>query len=264
MASYDPFGMVKAVHEIYAPRMSTGYVEAYGEGFTGLAVSTDDSAVWACGRWPGEKTWQIFSFQLSDFDHGFSQPMDGRYDVHTRTACYAKPLPESFRAPSCTLTWDKSVRRLWVGSLAQPGEYAETLGYEVGSVGGGCSTFSTQRLSMQVGEHVTAFSFMTDLLSDDYVVLARCDPLLKGKQPCKMEFYETTRSRSGLDLTSKDPISKIRVPSGIGSLTHDTSLGVQAVGGGFIHVAFIGMTTLNADVTEGAAGDPEVRSRYLP
>ena len=260
IASVDPWGSVKAIHEIYAPRLSTGYIEPYGGGFTGLAVSTDDSAVWACGRWRRETGWHLFSFRLSDFDHGLGPAENGRYNQHTRTACYVKPLPASFQPPSCTLTWDKSKRWLWFGSLAQPDEFSQFMGYDVGTVpgDGSCSTIGSVRSTMQAGEHVTAFSFMTDLLGDDYVAIARCDPLLKGNQPCKAEFYETTRSRSGLDLTTKDPISKIRVPSGISSLTHDTSLGVQAVGGGFIHVAFNGMTTLNSDATEGANGDPEV------
>ena len=65
--------------------------------------------------------------------------------------------------------------------------------------------------------------------------------------------------RSSLDLTNREPVSTIRVPTGISSLVHDTSLGVTSTGGGYFHASFTGMTTEQADVTATYQGDPEDR-----
>ena len=98
---------------------------------------------------------------------------------------------------------------------------------------------------MEYGEHVTSFSFLTDVLSDDYLALSRCDLFDRAAKtlPCKLEFYEVGRSRDVQGIVQKSPTLSIRTPAGLGSLTHDTSLGVDSISGGHMHVSFTGRTS---------------------
>ena len=96
--------------------------------------------------------------------------------------------------------------------------------------------------------------------------MARCDPTGRrdtSDGPCALEFFPVERARtdsSELSIAYQDPTLKIRVPTGVASVSHDTSLGVDAsVAGGAMHVSFSGLTSEHADATERYGGDLEDR-----
>lgn len=111
---------------------------------------------------------------------------------------------------------------------------------------------------MTYGKHVSAFTFMTDLLGDEYLAIGRCDNFNRNYDPCKLEFFEVGRSRSNLDITSRDPGTAIRTPTGISSLAHDSNLDVSVVDGGYFHLSFDGMTPENIDRSAENDADQEV------
>jgi hypothetical protein len=169
----------------------------------------------------------------------------------------------------CNLNWDKKNLLLWAGNTAQPGEDGFARAYEMSRTRSGCpaggSTISApvsySRSVMVYGPHVSAFAFLTDILDDDYVAVARCDNYNRNHGSCVLEFFSVPHLRRGmLDLaTIGGPQLALRIPSGIGSLVHDTSLGLPSTAGGYFHASFIGTTPENVESTEAQGGDPEDR-----
>ena len=111
---------------------------------------------------------------------------------------------------------------------------------------------------MSLGQHATAFSFLKDILEDEYLSIARCGI----GEPCRIEFYEADGS-SRHSGASGEPIQTVRVPTGISSLVHDSSIGASPLTGGNFAVSFTGMTPANIEATESTGGDPEVSGSAL-
>jgi hypothetical protein len=270
-ATVDVGGVVWNTHPISFPDGTP-----YRGSLTSLAVSTELNTVWACGKSPDEEEWSIHSFALSELTvPGFTAPgtvrKNGRpYGVSGVRMCHTQQL-KGFGSgkAKCTVNWDKKKQWLWAGNTAQPGEDGVARAYGVISgfvCPGGGDTIAPpapfHRRIMRFGPHVSAFAFLTDVLDDDYVAIARCHNYNRNSGPCLLEFYSVTRGRYGdMDLTAVDnPVLAMRIPSGLGSLVHDTSLGVPSTEGGYFHASFIGTTPANVDATEAQGGDPEVRA----
>lgn len=262
----DVGGVIWNVHPISFPDSAPYY-----GSLTSLAVSSELDTVWACGKSPDEEVWSIHSFALSELKvPGWKSPA-GAYGVTGIRMCKTQQL-ESFGSTGgkakCNLNWDKKNLLLWAGNTAQPGEEGFARAYEMSSTRFGCpaggSTISApvsySRSVMAYGPHVSAFAFLTDILDDDYVAVARCDNYNRNHGPCVLEFFSVPHLRRGvLDLaTMGGPQLALRIPSGIGSLVHDTSLGLSSTAGGYFHASFIGTTPENVEATEAQGGDPEV------
>lgn len=119
------------------------------------------------------------------------------------------------------LHWDRKKYWLWAGNHAQPGQGGSAFAHTTEPVdcGGGNVAYAMSSLiysRMDFGPHVASFTFLTDVLGDDYVALARCDnfPGAGSGKPCKLEFFEVGRDRRGLTL-SGEPSLSIRTPAGI-------------------------------------------------
>ena len=262
-AGVDKNGQLSMVYPISLP---SGQV--YAGSLTGLASSPMDNSLWACGREDEDGPWYLYSFDLRPMEFGFGvieETADGLYPEVPVRMCHRKQLRGDLRVTKgkekCMLNFDAKKRWLWVGNMAQPGETGQAWGYDLQDVGGGCTTISDYepRGHMTYGQHVSAFSFLTDLLGDDYVGVGRCDNFNRNTGPCAIEFFDVTRARDSMDLTTKTPGTIIRTPDGIGSLVHDTSLGVAATNGGYFHMSFVGMTPENVDKASEYEADPEDR-----
>ena len=238
----------------------------YRGSLTGLAISRDDGTLWACGRDDTSSPWYLYSFRLNEMAFGWDgvDQMEGyQHPEIPLRMCHRKELPSELRVAQgkekCTLSWDKRSRWLWVGNLAQEDADGQAWGYDLQDVGEGCMTTRYHRRHMSYGKHVSAFTFLTDILGDDYVGLSRCDNYNRNNAPCAMEFFDVSSGRSDTDIVGKSPGTKIRTPAGIGSLMHDTNLGVSPYEGGYFHMSFIGMTSENVGQTADFGADPEDR-----
>ena len=264
LTTLDPFGMIHKVHPIVLP---TG--GKYAGTLSGLTVSRELRTAWACGKEEGDLDFSVFSFSLDDLDVGFEQaPLS--YTTSEIRACHVRTLTGmrgTAGKEACLLHWDKKKQLLWAGNTAQPGEAGQAAAHNTVATPCGHSDSTVSAIGpliysrMSYGAHVTSFTFLTDVLGDDYVSIARCDNFAGSNsgKPCKLEFHEVSRSRGGMWLSNAEPTLTIRTPAGIGSLVHDTSLGVQAAGGGFFQASFVGMTSQHADDTANSGGEPEDR-----
>ena len=266
LATADQFGQVYAVHPIRLPNGNK-----YAGTLSGVAVSRELGTVWACGKEQDDLDFSLFTFRLTDVDIGFDgAPLS--YITREIRPCHVATLWGMRGTPgkeACQLHWDKKKQWLWAGNTAQPGERGwaaahNTARQQCEADSGGGVAFAMGPLvysSMDYGLHVSSFTFLTDVLGDDYVSLARCDNFNSGSavKPCKLEFHEVHRHRRGMHLTDASSTLTIRTPSGLGSLAHDTSLGSSAAGGGYFAASFIGMTSAHADDTALGGGEPEDR-----
>ena len=262
MATADPHGMVHTIHQIITPSGAK-----YAGSMSGLAVSHDLGTVWVCGKEYDQADYSLMSFKLSDLNVGFGAA-GLTYNTRTVRMCSMKTII-GYRGTAgkerCNLAWDKKKQWLWVGNTAQAGETGRAQAFTTtqASCPGGGTVFNANSYSvfaMSYGEHVSSFSFLTDMLGDDYVSLARCDIFdRKAKtKPCKIEFHEVGRNREGARSLGS-PTLGIRTPAGLGNLVSDTSLGVTPYNGGYFQASFVGMTSEHADETESGGGEPEDR-----
>ena len=264
LTTLDQAGMIHQVHPVLLPGGGK-----YAGTMSGLTVSRELRTAWACGKEEGDLDFTLLSFSLDDLDVGFEgAPL--RYVTREIRACHAQTLTGMRGTPGkeqCLLQWDKKRQLLWVGNTAQPAEIGQATAYNTVMTqcpDSGKITYAMGPLiyaRMTYGEHVTSFSFLTDLLGDDYVSLARCDNFngADAGRPCKLEFHAVSRSREGMWLHNANPTLTIRTPAGIGSLVHDTSIGVDQADGGYMQASFVGMTSQHADDTTNAGGEPEDR-----
>ena len=265
-AGIDMAGNLAIVYPISLPNG-----EIYAGTLTGVAVSPPDEALWACGREDENGPWYLFSFDLRPMQFGWDKiekTEDDLYPEHPIRMCHRKKLPDDLRVingkEKCMVSFDAKRRWLWVGNLAQEKENGHAWAYDLQNIGtewDRCITTSDYtRKEMKYGKHVSAFSFLTDVLGDDYVGIGRCDNFNRVDEPCAMEFYEVDRNREDMDLTAmEDPGTVIRVPQQIGNLVHDSSLGVPPEKGGYFHLSFVGMTPENVDKSLEYGYDPEDR-----
>ena len=263
LAPLDMYGRIHKVHPIMLPGGGK-----YQGSLTGLAVSRELGTVWACGIAPGGYHYSLLTFKLSDMDVSFNAA-ESKWGEKEIIACSVQELSShDHKQKKCTLHWDKKTQWLWIGNDAIKGQTGAARAFSpqttVCAEGGSAHTIRTNVVikSMEYGQHVASFSFLSDVLSDDYLALSRCDLYDRAAKtlPCKLEFYGVDRRRNeAQSIASKSPTLTIRTPAGMGNLNHDTSLGVKPVEGGFFHGSFVGMTSEHADETEIGGGEPEDR-----
>jgi hypothetical protein len=194
LATADQFGALYRTHPI---RLASG--QRYAGTLSGVAVSRELGTVWACGKEQGDLDFSLFTFRLADIDIGFGRaPLS--YETIEITPCHVATLRGMRGTPGkevCHLHWDKKKQWLWTGNTAQPGERGQAAAHntahqQCGS-GGMVSAMGPHVYSrMDYGPHVTSFTFLTDVLGDDYLSLARCDNFnsRSAVKPCKLEFHE--------------------------------------------------------------------------
>ena len=263
LTSNDQYGMIHNVHPIVTPDGS-----AYTGSLTGLAVARELNTIFACGKEHGDADYSLFSFKLSDVDVPIDPYAPVEYGERTIRMCHSQTLSGYRGTPGkerCSLHWDAWKQWLWIGNTAQQGEIGRARAFVPSSRscadGGTAQSISSYSVfDMNYGEHVAAFSFMTDVLNDDYAILSRCDLFDRRSKtkPCTLEFHDVGRDRSGA-RTLGSPTLSIRTPGGLGNIVADTTLGVSQQNGGHIHTSFVGMTSEHADDTESGGGDPEDR-----
>ena len=74
-----------------------------------------------------------------------------------------------------------------------------------------------------------------------------------------MEFHSTPRNPNGVNLANVAAHMSMRIPTGVGTLAHDSSLGRPATAGSYFTMSFLGQTAENAEDTLRWHGDPEDR-----
>lgn len=260
-ASLDPFGAVAQVSPIILP---TG--DEYRGSLDSLAVARQLDTVFACGRTGQAAPWMLYSFPADQLEIGWNNRPAPFYVERPIRACSATRihLQPSTGKPKCLVAWDKMRQLLWIGNTARQGEPGVAKAYELvpevcadGSSGYGLSEFV--RAEMHYGPLVVSFAFTLDILGDEFVSLARCDNFGRNERPCKLDFHRADRMRNDLKFGNRKPLESLRVPSGIGSVVSDTSLGVRATAGGFFHISYVGTTVENIEWTERTSGHPEDR-----
>ena len=252
LASTDKWGRLHKVHQMRFASNS----QKYQGSTTGITLSREGhiKTIWVCGQATPDSPWAVYSLPLNEqFNDGIQTDAPVAYATTDIDICHTHELPASFGATSgkarCSVHWDKKKMQLWVGNLARSGETGEAKAYQVvphTCPGGGGTVYKIgggHVGHVEYGPHVTSFGFLMDVLGDDYLHVTRCDNFARNSEPCAIEFFEVPRSRGFMSIDSGDPGTKIRVPTGVASAVHDTSLGVDSISGGHMHVSFTGRTS---------------------
>ena len=265
LVGIDMFGSVGSVSPVSYPNGTI-----YQGSMEHLAVSRELGTVWGCGRADEHSPYMLYSFALEDLALNWTDSPTRTYLHRPVNMCSAVELDPNLIPPTegkskCLLSYDRMTQWLWIGNTAQPGEPGRAAAYEpykVKCTTGGGSAFMVRpyvRSRMVFGPNVVSFTFTMDILGDEYVTLARCDNFRRNKRPCRLEFHAADRWRKSMYIGARKPVDSLRVPTGIGSLVADTSLGVRATAGGFLSISYIGTTAENIEWTTQTNGNPEDR-----
>ena len=265
LVGVDMFGAVASVSPVSYP---DGTI--YQGSMEHLAVSRELGTVWGCGRANDRSPYMLYSFALADLVVNWTDSPARVYVDRPVSMCAAVELDPNLIPPTegkskCLLSYDRMTQWLWIGNTAQPGEPGRAAAYEpvkVNCTSGGGSAFMVRpfvRSRMVYGPNVVSFTFTMDILGDEYLTLARCDNFRRNQRPCRLEFHAADRWRRNMYIGARKPTDSLRVPTGIGSLVADTSLGVRATAGGFLSISYIGTTAENIEWTTQTNGNPEDR-----
>ena len=250
-ATFEPFGFVHTIYKIYTPER-----EKYAGSLTGIAISKEKETLWACGKEPYSTEYSLFTFKLGDIDSPFADmPNWGKSPSYAETTiqmCTSQPLGDIVpgTAMRCNLAWDYSQQRLWVGNTAMTGEVGSAMAFQSTSTacadGGRAHSITIQGnavATVRYGEFVVSFTFLKDLLHDDYLSLSRCDlfNVESRTRDCKMEFHAFSPQNQHQELASST--LEIRTPAGFGNVAADSALGIDQVDGGYMHASFLSGTS---------------------
>lgn len=272
----DAIGTVTSIQDVYVNELSkwsgsfTGVAVRQKKAF-GFGAESDDGTVYVCGQGQEDGNFDVLRFSLS------SVRRTSGNGIIVAQAVHSLPWLREAGAKRCTLSFapgeDLLPDHLWVGAVVNEDhmENGEARAYQVRvwpladgelAIANELGESQAEQRHLIYGAHVQGFAFFDDKLGNSHVALARC--ALNEALPCAIEFHflrdadaflkatigsaelilpadgETEDCDPELEDSTCTLAMAVKVPAGIGSLAHDSSL--NAIPHQYFHVSYIGMT----------------------